>query len=68
MRRGQMSAKPSVPEGTVTIDDENQHISKTARIGRIGSDGLIKEIAGSDGPIEPDPFLTTYPWAQGRAG
>ncbi len=53
------------PEGTVTIHDENQHISKTARIGVVRADGLIEEIAGSDGPIEPDPFLTTYPWAEG---
>jgi urea transport system substrate-binding protein len=51
------------PEGTVTIDQENQHISKTARIGQVGADGLITQIAGSDAPIEPDPFLTTYPWA-----
>ncbi|HSH23816.1 MAG TPA: urea ABC transporter substrate-binding protein [Acidimicrobiales bacterium] len=53
------------PEGTVTVHTENQHISKIARIGEVGSDGLIEEIAGSDGPIEPDPFLTTYPWAEG---
>ena len=53
------------PEGTVTIHDENQHISKTARIGVVRPDGLIEEIAGSDGPIEPDPYLTTYPWAEG---
>lgn len=52
------------PEGTVTIHDENQHISKTARIGVVGPDGLIEEIAGSDGPIDPDPYLTTYPWAE----
>ncbi len=58
----------AAPEGTVTIDDENQHIAKTARIGRIRADGLIDEIAGSDGPIAPDPFLETYPWAQGLAG
>ncbi len=56
------------PEGTVTIDDENQHISKTARIGMVGADGLIQEIAGSGQPIKPDPFLETYPWAEGLAG
>ncbi|MGI9121055.1 MAG: urea ABC transporter substrate-binding protein [Acidimicrobiales bacterium] len=53
------------PEGTVTVDMENQHISKTARIGKIGADGLIAEIAGSGEPIKPDPFLKTYPWAEG---
>jgi urea transport system substrate-binding protein len=56
------------PEGTVTIDMENQHISKTARIGKIRADGLIDQIAGSDAPIAPDPFLETYPWAEGLAG
>ena len=33
------------PEGTVTVDGENQHISKTARIGLIQADGQIKEVA-----------------------
>jgi urea transport system substrate-binding protein len=56
------------PEGPVTIHDENQHIFKTARIGRIRADGLIDQIAGSDGPIEPDPFLESYPWAEGLGG
>ncbi|MBA2940553.1 urea ABC transporter substrate-binding protein [Paenibacillus sp. CGMCC 1.16610] len=50
------------PEGKVTIDGENQHISKTARIGQIGADGLIKEVWNSGQPLKPDPFLKTYPW------
>ncbi|WP_235960122.1 urea ABC transporter substrate-binding protein [Paenibacillus silvestris] len=50
------------PEGKVTIDGENQHISKTARIGQIGADGLIKEVWNSGKPLKPDPFLKTYPW------
>lgn len=29
------------PEGTVTINAENNHITKTARIGEIRKDGLI---------------------------
>lgn len=53
------------PEGKVTIDGPTQHISKTARIGLIGADGLIKQVAGSDGPIKPDPFLKSYDWAKG---
>jgi hypothetical protein len=52
------------PEGTVTIM-ENQHIAKTARIGRIRADGLIDQIAGSDAPIAPDPFLETLPLGPG---
>ena len=45
------------PEGTVTVDDANQHVSKTARIGMINAEGLIDEVWASDGPIEPDPCL-----------
>ncbi|NQX68863.1 urea ABC transporter substrate-binding protein [Paenibacillus alba] len=50
------------PEGKVTIDGENQHIYKTARIGQIQADGQIKEIWNSGQALKPDPFLKTYPW------
>ncbi|MFC9303782.1 urea ABC transporter substrate-binding protein [Streptomyces albidoflavus] len=53
------------PEGTVTVDGESQHLAKTARIGRIGADGLIDEVWNSGEPIEPDPFLKGYDWASG---
>ncbi len=53
------------PEGLVTIDGENHHITKTARIGEIHPDGLIYTIWASPGPIQPDPYLKTYPWAAG---
>jgi urea transport system substrate-binding protein len=53
------------PEGKVTIDGDNQHIHKTARIGILQPDGLIKEVGGSGTPIKPDPYLKTYPWAKG---
>lgn len=53
------------PEGKVTIDGENHHITKTARIGEIRQDGLIYTIWESPGPIEPDPYLKSYPWAAG---
>jgi urea transport system substrate-binding protein len=53
------------PEGKVTIDGSNQHIYKTARIGELQPDGLIKEVWNSGAPIKPDPFLKTYPWAAG---
>ncbi|SDO45482.1 urea transport system substrate-binding protein [Paenibacillus sp. yr247] len=52
----------NAPEGKVTIDGENQHISKTARIGQIQKDGQIKEIWNSGQALKPDPFLKTYPW------
>ncbi len=55
------------PEGPITVDESNQHISKTARIGQINADGLIDEVWASDGPIEPDPCLEEYDWAAGLA-
>jgi urea transport system substrate-binding protein len=55
------------PEGTVVVDGENHHISKTALIGKIGPDGLLYIEWSSGKPIEPDPFLTGYPWAAGLA-
>ena len=51
------------PEGTVTVDGDNHHITKTARIGKIAQDGLIYTDWSSGKPIEPDPYLKTYPWA-----
>jgi urea transport system substrate-binding protein len=53
------------PEGLVTVNGENQHISKTARIGQLQPSGLIDEVGGSGKPIEPDPFLKTYSSAKG---
>lgn len=53
------------PEGKVTIDGDNQHVYKTARIGRIRPDGLIDEVWASPGPIKPDPCLSGYAWAKG---
>jgi urea transport system substrate-binding protein len=53
------------PEGKVTIDGSNHHITKTARIGEIHPDGLIYTTWQSPGPMQPDPYLKTYPWAAG---
>jgi urea transport system substrate-binding protein len=55
------------PEGTITVSDWNQHIAKTARIGKVNAKGLIDEVWASDGPIDPDPCLATYDWAKGLA-
>ncbi|MGB3354465.1 MAG: urea ABC transporter substrate-binding protein [Mycobacterium sp.] len=56
------------PEGTVSIDGENHHVTKTARIGRVAADGLIYQVWASPAPIEPDPYLDGYPWAEGITG
>lgn len=53
------------PEGTVTVDGDNHHLTKTARIGKVNGDGLIDTVWESDGPIKPDPYLETYAWAGG---
>jgi urea transport system substrate-binding protein len=53
------------PEGLVTIDGATQHIYKTARIGKVGPDGLITEVWNSGQPVKPDPYLKGYPWAAG---
>ena len=51
------------PEGTVTINGDNQHISKTVRIGVVKEDGLIYETYSTEKPVDPDPYLKTYDWA-----
>ena len=53
------------PEGEVVVNGDNHHIAKTALIGKIGDDGLIHTEWSSQEPIEPDPFLEGYDWADG---
>jgi urea transport system substrate-binding protein len=53
------------PEGTVTVDGSNHHVTKTTRIGEIHPDGLIYTIWESPGPIQPDPYLKSSAWAGG---
>ena len=55
----------AAPGGTVTIHDENQHVSKTVRIGKVRGDGQIDEIWNSGAPVVPDPYLDSYEWAAG---
>ncbi|MEE2033820.1 urea ABC transporter substrate-binding protein [Rhodococcus chondri] len=58
----------AAPEGTVTINGDNHHITKTARIGEIRGDGLIYTVWESDGPVDPDPYLESYDWAASLSG
>jgi urea transport system substrate-binding protein len=55
------------PEGTVTVDGDNHHITKTGRVGEVQADGLIRTVWESDGPINPDPFLEGYSWYSGSS-
>jgi len=51
------------PGGPVKINGDNQHISKTVRIGKARPDGMFDEVWNSGQPVEPDPFLRGYSWA-----
>ncbi len=55
------------PEGLVTVDGTNHHITKTPRIGKITADGLIETVWSSPAAVQPDPFLTSYDWAKDLA-
>ncbi len=55
----------AAPGGMVTIHNENQHVSKTVRIGTVREDGQIDEVWNSGAPVVPDPYLDTYAWAAG---
>ena len=50
------------PEGTVTLDGENHHISKPGHIGKINADNQFDIVWASEGVIEPDPYLEEYDW------
>lgn len=63
VRRAADGVTVDAPEGTVTVDGDNQHLAKTSRVGEIGSDGLIHTVWDSGEPIEPDPYLKGYDWA-----
>ncbi|WP_442941293.1 urea ABC transporter substrate-binding protein [Nocardia sp. NBC_00403] len=53
------------PEGLVTLDGSNHHITKTARVGEIRPDGLIYTVWNSGKAVTPDPYLKSYDWAKG---
>lgn len=53
------------PEGTVTIDGDNQHLYKPVRIGMVNESGLIDEVWSTEEPVKPDPYLEGYEWAKG---
>jgi urea transport system substrate-binding protein len=52
----------AAPEGTVTLDGENHHISKPGHIGRINAGNQFDIVWSSDAFIKPDPFLKGYDW------
>ena len=52
----------AAPEGTVTLDGENHHISKPGHIGQINASKQFDIVWSSDKFIKPDPFLNGYDW------
>lgn len=50
------------PEGVVTLDGSNHHISKPGNIGRINKDNQFDIVWSSDSFIDPDPYLEGYDW------
>ncbi|HWH98659.1 MAG TPA: transporter substrate-binding protein, partial [Pseudolysinimonas sp.] len=50
------------PEGVVTLDGENHHISKPGNIGKINANNQFDIVWSSDGFIDPDPYLEGYDW------
>ncbi|MCE5290078.1 MAG: transporter substrate-binding protein, partial [Nocardiaceae bacterium] len=50
------------PEGLVTLNGKNHHISKPGHIGRINADNQFDIVWASPGVIEPDPYLEGYAW------
>jgi urea transport system substrate-binding protein len=55
----------NAPEGLITVNGQNHHITKTARIGVIQPNGLINTVWQSSAPVTPDPYLKTYTWWHG---
>jgi urea transport system substrate-binding protein len=54
------------PEGPVKMFP-NHHISKTVRIGEVGSDGLFKIVYATPGPVDPQPWNQFVPETKGFA-
>ncbi|WP_240666613.1 urea ABC transporter substrate-binding protein [Longirhabdus pacifica] len=54
----------AAPEGTVTIDGDNQHLYKKVRIGEVTAEGQLNEIFSTEEAVKPDPYLSSYTWAE----
>jgi urea transport system substrate-binding protein len=50
------------PEGKVTLNGKNHHISKPGHIGQINANNQFDIVWASDKFIEPDPYLEGYDW------
>jgi urea transport system substrate-binding protein len=50
------------PEGRVAVDSPRRHLFRTARVGLVGPDGVVRAVWESGAPVRPDPGLVGYPW------
>jgi urea transport system substrate-binding protein len=46
------------PEGRVAVDAPHGHLYRTARVGRVGPDGVVRTVWESGAPIRPSPSPT----------
>ena len=51
------------PEGPIAIDPENNHFALTPRIGVCRADGQFDVVWQSAEPVRPDPYLSTFGFA-----
>ncbi len=58
IRQGALGQQFHAPEGTVTIDQKNQHTWKTVRIGQIRTDGQFDIVYSTPEPVAPIPWNT----------
>jgi urea transport system substrate-binding protein len=65
VRKAASGLSYKAPEGTVTIDGENQHLYKNVRIGEVNKEGQINTVWKTKKPLKPDPYLKGYSWAKG---
>lgn len=65
VRKAAAGLSYNAPEGTVTIDGDNQHLYKKVRIGKVNKSGGINTVWQTKNPLKPDPYLKGYAWAKG---
>ncbi len=51
-----------VPEGTISVDGENNHTRLTPRIGRVRADGGFEILWQSPTSVKPDPYIAISPF------
>ena len=48
------------PQGTITVDPDNNHTWLNPRIGMVDEEGNFDVVWQSDGPVKPDPYLVDH--------